>query len=586
MSRNAAVAAQQLVHPTARFERPGLARLAVGGVFVAAMLVALAVLLHYHDRFWWAPGEGAAALIAERVLAGGTPVGTAHGIPPSYVHWVNALAFQVFGTDLLSLRYPLLALTLIQTALTFWLLAGRGVVIAFAGAMAMSCLTFVQFLNPTAQWYALFLCLLVVVVMSEGRGERRGSLELIGVLLATLFLFQPLSGILAALGVLTFLLVQAQRHPGHERAILARGLAMVMFAGLALFLRATVDIFTAVLLGAAPLLLLGYAVMATRLSNRCLGRLLLRLGLGGLLGFAPLLAYQVAQGSLTGWGQDMLAALSAPTVQGLIEVRGFADMARQAMEQLFGNGGPALLNGLFWLFLLLLPAILGLLLLRALLRGEEVGRAALPIVACFFALASASLQAPVSLFFTAALTLAAVLFVAAAPGRRSGFGLAAAGVALSLIGLSYQAGQPLSRGWEATIAGQTKTVVAPIGLPRAGLTVAAEEAALYGLLLNLIERHSVGSDSILALPANPELAFLSGRAPALGILDAVATVDDEAALREVERRLASALPRLLIYRPGDAYNTPRVRRLVAGLRDSYSLIERAGGFQIYELRQN
>ena len=585
MSRNAAVAAQQLVHPTARFERQGLTRLVVGGVFLGAMLVALAVLLHFHDRFWWAPGEGAAASIAERVLAGGASVGTPHGIPSSYVHWVNALAFQVFGTDLLSLRYPLLALTLIQAALAFWLLAGRGVLIAFAAAMAMSCLTFVQFLNPAAQWYALFLCLVVVVVMSDSQGERRGSLEIIGVLLATLFLFQPLSGILAAMGVLTFLLVQEQRHPGNERAILARGLAVVMFAGLALFLRATVDIFTAVLLGAPPLSLLGYAVMATRLSNRCLGRLMRRLGLGGLLGFAPLLAYHVAQGSLTGWGQDMLAALSAPTVLGLAEARGFAGLARQAVEQLYGNGGPALLNGLFWLVLLLLPAALGVLLLRSLWRGEEAGRAALPVFACFFALASASLQAPVSLFFTAALTLAAVLFVAAAPGRRRGFALAAAGVALSLIGLTYQAGQPLSRGWEGTVAGRTKTVVAPIGLPRASLTVAAEEAALYGLLANLIERHSADTDPILALPANPELYFLAERDSALGLLDAGQSLSTETALRVAEASLSKAPPRLLIYRPGGVNDTPQVRRLMSGLRGRYRLLETAGDFEIYLLNQ-
>lgn len=578
MNRAATVAAP-LVHPTAHFERPGLILLARGTVFLAAMAVGLAVLLHFHDRFWWAPTEGAQAIYAERLLNGAL-----RDVPPDAVHWVNALAFKLFGADLVSLRYPLLALTLIQSALAFWLLAERGVLIAFVAALALSCLTFVQFLAPVAPWYALFLCLLIVAVLSDSRGERRGSLELVGFLLVLLFLFQPLAGVLAALGVLCCLLLQEQRHPGRERAVLARGLLLVSFVGLALDLRASFDLVTAVLFGTAPLLLLGTAFIMTRLGTACVLRLLLRLALGVLLALAPLVAFLLTQGSPMDWGAKLLAAGLAPAVTGLAEGPEVADLLQLSVAAIAAGGqGAALLNGLFWAALLLLPGALGLLLLFALWRGAEEGRAPLPVVACFFAVISAASGTPLGLFYSAALTLMALLFLAGARGRLRRFALAVGGVALALVGLSYQAGQPLSRGWDETVAGQTRTVVAPLGLPRASLTVPAEEAALYGLLVNLIERHSAATEEILALPANPELAFLSGRTSALGIVDAARRLNDPRDPEEMAARLAQRPPRLLIVRPGDAYNTAAVRRLVEGLRHRYRLVETAGGFAVYQL---
>src|SRR3546814_3815691 len=91
-------------------------------------------------------------------------------------------------------------MTLLQSALVFWLLASRGAAVAFSGALGMSALTFVQFLNPTAHWYALFICTLAVALLSAGWHRRRGGLELLGFVLVTLFLFRQLSGVFAAMG--------------------------------------------------------------------------------------------------------------------------------------------------------------------------------------------------------------------------------------------------------------------------------------------------------------------------------------------------------------------------------------------------
>ncbi|WP_193368396.1 hypothetical protein [Pelagibius marinus] len=577
-------AAPALVHPTAHLGGAGVARLARGVVFAVVMLVTFAVLLHFHDRFWSAADEGGYAHVAERLLAGESLNGTVQALHLGYVSFANALAFKVFGIDLLSLRYPLAAMTLIQCALAFWLLAGRGVFPAFAGALAMGSLTLVQFLNPTAQWYALFLCVLTVALLSARPGERRGTLELTGFLLVLLFLFRPLSGIFAAMGVFTFLLLQEQRHPGHAPARLARGLTLLMLVGLVLYLRAMTDIVAALLFGTAPALLLGFTFMTTRLGDRCFCRELGRMVLGGLLAAAPLLAYHFVEGTLENWWRDTLASIISVALSGPVATPGFGALVLRSVEQMLGaGGGAALLNGFFWFSLALLPLSLGALLLRALWRGEAAGLAALPIVACFFALVSVHTQEPLYLFFSAALSLVALLHLSTRAGRRRSLVPAAFCLTLAVIGLTYQAGQPLTRGWDGIVAGQTKTVVAPTGLPRADLIVAAEETALYSLLLSLIDKHSAPGDPILALPASPELYFLAQRRNPLRFFNAARGLQSGADLRAVEVALEKDPPRLVFYRPDDIYNTPPVRRLMADLYERYSLLETAGGFEIYLL---
>lgn len=586
MSRSTA---PTLVHPTAHLGGAGMSRLMAAAVFAVAMTVALAVVLHFHDRFWSAPEEGAYAHVAERVLAGESLADTERAVHLGYTSFANALAFKLFGVDLVSLRYPLVVLTLLLCGLTFWLLAGRGLLAAFSGAFAMACLTFVQYLNPAAQWYALFLCVLIVALLAARPAERRGTLEALGFLLAALFLFRPLSGVFAAMGVFAFLLLQEERHAGHPKVRLARGLALLLLVSLVLYLRVVTDLAAALLFGALPAMLLGFTFVATRVGDRALAVTLLRMVVGGALAAAPLLAYHLAAGSFDNWWQQTLASMISPAA-GAADVPGFAALAVQGFGQVVGGfaggaGGAALLNGLFWLALPLLPLVLGVTLLRGLWREQAAGPAALPIIACFFALVSVDIQAPANLFFSGALTLAAVLFLAAGAGARRSFACACFALVLSLIGLTYQAGQPLARGWQGIVAGETRTVVAPSGLPRAGLTVAAEEAALYGLLVELIEANSAPEDTILALPASPELYYLAQRRYPLPFFDAARGLGTVAELQVAQAALAQEPPRLVFFRPHDSHNTPLVWRLMADLRDRYRLLETAGGFEIYLLKE-
>ncbi len=130
-------------------------RLTIG--LVAALLLAALVLGHYHDRFWWAPDDGADMHMAERLLAGEVMHQDIHDVHPGYHNFLNAAALWLFGADIVSLRYPLVAMGLVQAGLIFLLLGARGAIVGVTGALAGTALSLVQFLNPTANWHALFV---------------------------------------------------------------------------------------------------------------------------------------------------------------------------------------------------------------------------------------------------------------------------------------------------------------------------------------------------------------------------------------------------------------------------------------------
>ncbi|MFQ5972924.1 MAG: hypothetical protein ACE5Q3_11375, partial [Alphaproteobacteria bacterium] len=202
--------------------------------FLLSLCVAASIVVHFHDRFWWPPDDGAYAYVANRLLEGDVLNGDVQDVHAGYANFVNAAALWLFGTDLVSLRYPLAFLTVVQAGIVYLLLLPRGVIPALVGAGALSSLSFVQFLNPTANWYALFFFLVVVAVLTWYPRETRGRVEIIGFLLALLFLFRQLSGVILAVGVVTWLLMES-RTDGN-RCRMARSLLLVMAIGLAVYM--------------------------------------------------------------------------------------------------------------------------------------------------------------------------------------------------------------------------------------------------------------------------------------------------------------------------------------------------------------
>ncbi len=557
---------------------------ALAFLFVAG--VSAWILLAFHDSFWWPPDDGAYAHVAERLLSGEVLNRDVQDVHAGYINFVNAGALALFGLDLVSLRYPLALLTFLQACLVFGMLRPKGAVVAAAGGIGMAALGFVQFLNPTAHWYALSLLVALLAVLTWMPPGDRRRLVVAGFIVATIFLFRQLSGVLVAIGVLTYLLCEtpgggASPIRGRDR-LAARALLAVMGLGLAGYLLAKTDVVALVLVGLAPLGIVAWAWRHTGMDNRQVGAMLLRVGVGGLAALTPLFLYHLVHGSLGVWIDDTVLAAFALTELTFFEQPGFLHLLILSAGNLLSPAGAAaVINGLYWIAALLIAPALGLLTLRGLLRdgGERGARAyLLPLLACFYALVAVHYQIAIYLFYPVSVSLAGLLWLAAprpGPTRPMAVGLAAF---LCAAGLYFHAAQPLGRD---IVAGERTAGFAASGIARADLWLEPGDAAGYREIIDLIQRETPEDATILALPVNPELYFLSGRRNPTRFYNSALGIRNEDELQEVLEILRREPPALVFFRPEDKYNTRYAARIMDAVRARYEPLAPRAGFEIF-----
>ena len=570
---------------TGRGSRESAARVIGGGAIWAtlSLSVTAAILIHFHDRTWWPPDEGVYGYVAQRILAGDVLNGNLQDLHAGYVNFLHAGALWLFGEDLVSLRYPLAALTLLQSALAFRLLLPRGPLYAAIGTVALGALSFVLFLNPSANWYVLAVAFATVTLLAEtAPGDRRREVA-VGALLGVAFLLRQLSGVFLAIGVVTWLLAEsASPSPGKCRV--ARTLLGVMGLAVAVYLWRKGSVDGVVMFGIWPLVLIGIALVRTRLDDSHALALVARLALGAALAALPILAYHLAHGTLGGWIEDaLLSALHLTSLD-------FIDRARYWHVAVLAAGNLAQLqdpiriaNSLFWLVLLAAPAVLGLSMATAAFRGRlEQAWHPLPVVAVFYALCSTHYEIPIYLQFTTGLGLIALMWLAGAQvSQRRLFGATA--LFAAVIALLFQAGQPVSRGLGGIIAGATPPLDAPEGLPGARFAMERQDQATYLRLLALIEANSEAGEAILAVPFDPELYFLSHRRSPFRYYATMLGIRDDDALAEALQRLERSPPPIVIHKRDDKYNNWASDAVVAKVRDGYVQSERVGPFDVYLL---
>ena len=556
-------------------------------LMAAIAVVALGVVSHFLDRFWLPTDEGVYAYVAERMLAGDVLYRDVQDLHAGYVQLVNAAAFGLLGVDLVSLRYPLALATVLQAVLVFLLLRPRGPLVAASGGMAATALTFIQFLNPTANWYALFVAVLAIMALTwPARTPAR--LVLIGFLLGALFLVRQLTGVLFAMGALTYLLCEAHAAApgGMHRALLARSITGVMTLGLAGYLIANVELFAALLYGLCPLLILAWALTRVRPPDREVARLIGWLLTGSVLAAVPLLLYLGMHGALADWLRDSFVTANRMTGLDFISTPGYFDLLALAVQNVLAPADiVAAVNGLFWVCLVAAPAVVGVLALRCLLR--TAGTSALTLVhplvltVPFLALVSVHFQIPIYLFFSAAPLLWALLWLAGGWPDAARRAAAVLVLLLSVVGLLWQAGQPLSRGWAGIASGRSVALDAPGSLPKASLRIEAGEWEAYRRVLAAIDRYAEPADRLLAAPVSPELYFLSGRRPPVKFFSTAIGLRSDDDVRKAAAALQADPPAVIVRRPRDKYNTPLGDALLASLLGDYALVETVADFEVW-----
>ena len=456
-------------------------------IFLA--LLATAIVWQFHDQNWWPPDDGAYAHIAERLLRGEVLNGSIYDIHLGLVHFVNAAAFKLFGATMVALRYPLALFTVLQCVIVMWLLKDQEWLTALAGGIAMATLTFVQFLNPTANWYALFA---TIVLISAVIGIPRDAVPryyVLGALVMTVIMFRQLTGAIVAIGLVTYLLAEGKHRGSYAKPRLAQAVLVLCALALAFYLFKNASPLSILLFGIWPLGLIVLAVRNCVISDRTTVRLIGEMALGAGLAIAPLVGYHLVNGSLVGWIDDTVLSAFRLVSLPFFDRASYVHLPMVAVMQLAGGlKWLAILNGFFWIALLVAPPMLGWIALR---RSLGLGERVPPLahMAVFFALVSVHYEIPIYLFYTTALTLCGLLSVSGEWSKRAQLMAGATVLLIAGVGLWSHAGQPLTRGMGGIAAGERMAVDNDAINFRVGLRVAPAEKAFYEWLVPLIRKN-------------------------------------------------------------------------------------------------
>lgn len=553
--------------------------------FILVMSLNALLLWFFHDHFWYPSDEGNYAHVAQRLLAGQVLNLQVQDVHAGYINFVNAAALKLFGTNLLSLRYPLVFIALAQGALVFALVNKRaGLAMGASASVAITALGVIQFLNPTANWYCLFFAILITCCFDWIPRERASRLFIVGLLIGMVLLFRQLSGILLAIGVLAYVLIDTPASKRVHPATLPRLLIAIMTAGLAWYFFRTTDLVGFFLFGLCPFAVLVWLWTHTGMENRQLVRVITQLSLGGITAALPLLLYHLINGSLGTWLEDVAFGAAKLTKLGFMNQKLFGILGKSALYQTlrFDSFGEVV-NGLYWIALLLLALVNGVLVVRFLSRRSDfVSRGlALPVLAVFYAIVSIHFQIPIYVYYTAGFSLVACLVHLTS--KRARFALIPVALGLSAIGVYYHAAQPLSRSQSDVLKGirAAPDLGNDGSLMRSSLKIQPDDRVGYAELIRLIESETKPGETIFALPSSAELYFLSGRENPFRFYNSALGIRTDRELQLVINTIVNRPPKLVMYKPSDKYNTPYSKEIMTLVGQRYAYLGKMHGFEVY-----
>jgi hypothetical protein len=574
---------------------------------LVVLAAAGALYVAWMDGVWMAADLGAYAHPAQRLLAGEVPARDFEDVHNAgYVHVVNALALALLGPDVLAIRWPLLAVVLVQAGMAYrWVLPlGRGWA-ALAG-LSVGLMSPMLAPNPTANWYALVPALLVADRLRSLRGRPTArDLALLGFLAGMCFMLRQLSGTLLGVGLVSWLLIQAGRRDRDREAAgdipgpaapapwAGRALMCVLLVGTVGYLLGLPHPGSVVLFAGAPVVLLAVGVARVRAPSSDVARLAGWLTLGGLLAVAPVLAYHAVHGSLGAWFHDtVLLAKRLADMPFNANEDYVAQLIYMFMAPFTGNGLAQVPVSLAWIGrLLLTPVLGGLALARVLGVGGSVGSsrggaprpAPDPVlwIALFYGIGAVHHEIPLYLLWALPPLLAAFhRELPRAPRAWRTVGLAWL-AASAFVALRYD--RPHTIWYEGA-----ESVMAPRNHPRpevpvfpgVGIKVSAPEADDYGRIVAVIHEHARPDESIFSFPTHPEFYVLAERRNATRYVFAGTSLYSEARVDSLIADFRRDPPAVILYLPRDKYNSPRTERLRAALAADYELFETRRGFEI------
>jgi len=560
------------------------------GLFAVVSLVNGLLLWHFHDRYWYPTDDGFYANIAERFLNGEVLNRDLQDIHPGYIHVLHAVAFRLFGVDMVSLRYPLMLAALAQACVIYALLARRDVLTAAIASVAGTALGVIQFVNPTPNWYCLALCVALAWWLVRLPAGHPARLFGAGLLLGVLTLFRHLSGLWVAMGVLSVVMLE-QRGNGQGRdRLLARAVVGLMLLILVTYVVVNPETEPGgvLLMSVWPMAMLVWLLVKVQANNAAVRKSLAPLAAGGLVATLPLVLYHVANGSLAPWVTDNVFVAVGETQLDFFGRGWYGVLPLAALYQAVTSFHPVrVVNGIYWVLLPVLSALNGALILRRLRARDDPRSLILPILASFYTLTSLLFEGPLYLYYSAGLSLTSVLWLAAAGRKWNRLAWTAVAAGLSVVAVVFHAGQSRFRTPMEVLQGKRLSNTWALGasdLDRCRLRLDEADRRVYGQIVQVIQSESASTDSILALPNDAELYFLARRRSLVRFYNSGLGIQTATELQQVMAELTARPPRIVTFRPDDKYVTEASRHIMEFVRSRYDPIATIDGLEIHRLR--
>jgi hypothetical protein len=196
------------------------------------------------------------------------------------------------------------------------------------------------------------------------------------------------------------------------------------------------------------------------------------------------------------------------------------------------------------------------------------------------------LEGPLYLYYSAGLSLVAVLWWTP-PGKWPRATTAAVVVLLAVVAVCSHAGQTRLRSASDILSGRTITDVwsdrPDAALPRASLIIDPQDQRSFERTVQFIRNHTMPREAIWVFPNDAELYFLAERRNPLRFYNAALGLRNDSDVDRLLNRLATDPPRVVVFRPGDKYDTAFVATVMNTVRQRAVQVTRLEGLELYVL---
>lgn len=263
-------------------------------------LFSLLFLIFFHNATWHHGDDGVFAYIADQLVQGavfGVDIYDIHG---GYQNILNAALFSVFGADVAVLRYPLLALGVLQAMMATHLCRRQGWSVSVVVGLATTLLSYGVFFSPAPNWYALFFAFTAVWILSVMKASWQRAV-LLGVVVGLCFMFRHPSAIFLSFGILSYLLYESGRWVAVGRQYFAQFIILLVALGLLIYLGLLFEPVAFLVLGGWAFVLLWYLWRGRYGIDRLVVPQFVGLGAGFVAALLPMVWYQFTHNNLWQW---------------------------------------------------------------------------------------------------------------------------------------------------------------------------------------------------------------------------------------------------------------------------------------------